>query len=79
LPEGHREIANELRAKYRLAKDRMSRADIAAVLVLEADHADSVEDNDDAVLAREPRCEALGEGALKTMQCVAKRRDGPWR
>jgi len=28
-------IANELKAKYRLAKDRMSRADIAAILVNE--------------------------------------------
>jgi hypothetical protein len=34
---------------------------------VEEDHADGVEDKDDAVLAREPRCEALGERPFETV------------
>jgi hypothetical protein len=35
---------------------------------VEEDHADIVEDENDAVLAREPRCEALGERSLEAMR-----------
>ena len=35
---------------------------------VEEDDADGVEDKNDAVLAREPRCEALGERSLEPMR-----------
>jgi hypothetical protein len=35
---------------------------------VEEDHADGVEDKDDAVLAREPRREAFGERSLEPMR-----------
>jgi len=35
---------------------------------VQEDDANSVEDKDDAVLAREPRCEALGERSLEAMR-----------